>query len=313
MSAMNRRALLRAAALTGAAAATGLAGGLVAGAPAAAADVVNGPWIVTGPGVLQINPGRTTPQVLLSQGNAATASPDGRYLAVLGQKPGPAFDPTLDIHDRVTGQSRTLITDPFGVHYEWPTWSPDGTEIALLVDRETLIAVNVATGARRVLVAGHDMARPNWSRDGSLIVMEWSSRSEGRQLRTLELATGKVRRIYQPDPGELFGWPVFTPDTGRVVFVSNHWTRDVDVFGGSLGSVRVDGTGLKRLTDEPRFFQSPVFSPDGRYCAALSVPPTNPEPDGGNIIVFTSGFGEPWWIPGDEYDDSSRVDWARAV
>ena len=42
------------------------------------------------------------------------------------------------------------------------------------------------------------------------------------------------------------------------------------------------------------------------------MPPTNEYPDGGNIIVSTSGFGEPWWIPGDEYDDSSRLDWARA-
>ena len=38
--------------------------------------------------------------------------------------------------------------------------------------------------------------------------------------------------------------------------------------------------------------------------------PTVPEPP---VIVSTSGFGEPWWIPGDEYDDSSRLDWARAL
>ncbi|PGH44650.1 WD40-like Beta Propeller Repeat [Micromonospora sediminicola] len=312
MTAMNRRALLRAAALTGAAAATGVAGG-IAGSPAAAAEIVNGPWIVTGPGVLQINRGRTTPQVLLPDGTDATVSPDGRYLAVVDQKPAPIFDPVLNLHDRVTGQSRTLITDPFGAQYGWPTWSPDGTEIAMVIRNTTLVAVNVATGARRILVEGHRMLRPNWSRDGSMIVMEWISRSEGHQLRALELATGKVRRVYQPEPGETFGWPVFTPGSNRVVFSTNRWTRDVEIVGGSLGSVRVGGTGLKRLTDEPRVFLSPVFSPDGRYCAALSVPPTNEYPDGGNIIVFTSGFGEPWWIPGDEYDDSMRVDWARAI
>ncbi|QLQ36086.1 TolB family protein [Micromonospora robiginosa] len=308
MTTMSRRTLLRAAALTGAAAATGLVT-----APAAAAEAVNGSWIVTGPGVLQIDPGRTTPRVLLSSGGDVAASPDGRYLAVRGQTPGPAFDVTLEVYDRVTGLSRTLITDRFGVYYEWPTWSPDGTEVALVIGESRLVAVNVATGARRVLVEGHRMVRPNWSRDGSMIVMEWISRSEGHQLRTLELATGKVRRIHQPDPGEHFGWPVFTPETGRVVFSTNRWTRDVDILGGALGSVRVDGTGLKRLTAEPRVYLSPVFSPDGRYCAALSVPPTNPEPDGGNILVATRGFDAEWWIPGDEYDDSSRLDWARAI
>lgn len=313
----NRRSLLRTAALAGAAAATGLA----AGAPAAAAattEVVNGPWLVSvGWGVLQVNPGRTTPQRLLDDGDQATTSPDGRYVAWINnaRSGDGSLEPYVSLYDRVTGEIRKLLADPFGVVYGAPTWSPDGTQIALVIDRDTLVAVDVATAAKRVLVQGHAMLQPNWSRDGSMIVMRWTSRSEGPQLRTLELATGKVRPIYTPEAaGELFHGPVFMPNSERVVFCTNRWTRDTEVLGGqALGSVRIDGTGLKRLTDEPRYYQSPVFSPDGRYCAALSVPPTNEAPDGGNIIVSTSGFGEPWWIPGDEYDDSSRLDWARAI
>ncbi|MCP3787168.1 LpqB family beta-propeller domain-containing protein [Micromonospora sp. A3M-1-15] len=321
MTELNRRALLRAAALAGAATATGLAGGLAAAAPAAAAEtteVVNGPWLVSvGWGVLQVNPGRTTPQRLLDDGDQATTSPDGRYVAWINnaRSGDGSLEPYVSLYDRVTGEIRTLLADPFGVVYGAPTWSPDGTQIALVIDRDTLVAVDVATAAKRVLVQGHAMSQPNWSRDGSMIVMRWTSRSEGPQLRTLEVATGKVRPIYTPEAaGELFHGPVFMPNSERVVFCTNRWTRDTEVLGGqALGSVRIDGTGLKRLTDETRYYQSPVFSPDGRYCAALSVPPTNEAPDGGNIIVSTSGFGEPWWIPGDEYDDSSRLDWARAI
>ncbi|KAB1915958.1 LpqB family beta-propeller domain-containing protein [Micromonospora sp. AMSO31t] len=317
MTEMNRRALLRTAALAGVAAATGL----TAAAPAAAAattEVVNGPWLVSvGWGVLQVNPGRTTPQQLLTDGDQATTSPDGRYVAWINnaRSGDGSLEPYVSLFDRVTGDIRTLLADPFGVVYGAPTWSPDGTQIALVVDRDTLVAVDVATAAKRVLVQGHAMSQPNWSRDGSMIVMRWTSRSEGPQLRTLELATGKVRPIYTPEAaGELFHGPVFMPNSERVVFCTNRWTRDTEVLGGqALGSVRIDGTGLKRLTDETRYYQSPVFSPDGRYCAALSVPPTNEAPDGGNIIVSTSGFGDPWWIPGDEYDDSSRLDWARAI
>jgi Tol biopolymer transport system component len=319
MTELNRRALLRTAALAGVAATTGLAGGLAA-APAAAAestDVVNGPWLVSvGSGVLQINPGRTTAQRLLDEGDQATTSPDGRYVAFVSNQytTDGRLTPHVSLFDRVTGETRRLLSDAPGFGgYGAPTWAPDGTQLALVIARDTLIAVDVATGGRRVLVQGHPMAYPNWSRDGSMIVMHWVSRSEGPQLRMLELATGKVRRVYQPDAGERFGWPVFMPNSERVVFCTNRWTRDVDIVGGSLGSVRIDGTGVKRLTDEPRVYLSPVFSPDGRYCAALSVPPTNEYPDGGNIIVSTSGFGEPWWIPGDEYDDSTRVDWARAI
>ncbi|MGN9811719.1 TolB family protein [Micromonospora sp. BQ11] len=314
---MNRRALLRTAALAGAAAATGL----TAAAPAAAAEtteVVNGPWLVSvGWGVLQVNPGRTTPQQLLTDGDQATTSPDGRYVAWVNNawSGDGQLLPYVSLFDRVTGDIRKLLADPPGVQYGAPTWSPDGTQIALVIGNDTLVAVDVATGGKRVLVQGHTMSHPNWSRDGSMIVMRWVSRSEGPQLRTLELATSKVRPIYTPEAaGELFHGPVFMPASERVVFCTNRWTRDTTVLGGAaLGSVRIDGTGLKRLTDEPRYYLSPVFSPDGRYCAALSIPPTNEAPDGGNIIVSTSGFGEPWWIPGDEYDDSSRLDWARAI
>ncbi|MFI7220752.1 TolB family protein [Micromonospora maritima] len=317
MTTMNRRALLRAAALTGAAAATGL-GTATSAAAAGTAEAVNGSWLVSvGWGVLQIERGRTTPRQLLPDGDHAKASPDGRYVA--WENTAWSGDGTLlpyvAVYDRVTGEKRTLLADPPGVRYGAPTWSPDGREIALVTGerRDTLIAVDVATGAKRVLVQGHVMNNPDWSRDGSMIVMHWLSRSEGWQLRVLELATGTVRRLYAPQAGEQVSWPVFTPDSERVVFCTNRWYPELETENQSLASVRIGGSGLKKLTDEPRLYLSPVFSPDGRYCAALSVPPTNEYPDGGNIIVSTSTFGDQWWIPGDEYDDSTRLDWARAI
>lgn len=315
MTALNRRALLRTAALTGLAAATGLA---ATSHSAAAAEPVNGPWLVSvGWGVLQVDPGRTTPRELLPNGDHAKTSPDGRYVAWVNtaRSGDGTLEPFVAVYDRTTGQKRTLLADPFGVRYGAPTWSPDGTEIALVTgqDNDRLIAVDVATGATRVLVEGHTMADPDWSRDGSSIALRWRSRSDGPQLRVLDLATGRARPIYTPLAGERFGSPVFMPDSGRVVFCTDRWYPDLKTLNQSLASVRINGTGLKKLTDEPRFYLSPVFSPDGRYCAALSIPPENEYPDGGNIIVSTSGFGEQWWIPGDEYDDSTRLDWARAI
>ncbi|MEU2609968.1 hypothetical protein ABZ570_00025 [Micromonospora sp. NPDC007271] len=310
MTELNRRALLRTAALAGMATAAGLAGGLTTAAPAGAADstdVANGPWLVSvGQGVLRIDPDRRTPQRLLSWGDEFSASPDGRWLAFVA---GDLF-----LMDLATGAVRQ-VTDRAGVRHQWPTWSPDGTRVAVTRNGEALDIIDVATGAAEEVISGHPISRPDWSRDGSMFAFWWRSRSEGPQLRTLTLATGKMRRIYLPEAaGETFGWPAFLPNNQRVVFCTNRWTRDTDVPGGAaLASVRVDGTGLKRLTDETRFYMSPVYSPDGRYCAALSVPETNPYPDGGNIIVATDGFGASWWIPGDEYDYSTRLTWARAL
>ncbi|MFC4150157.1 hypothetical protein ACFO0M_28210 [Micromonospora mangrovi] len=317
---LNRRTMLRGAALAGAAAVTGLAGGLTRALPASAADttgVVNGPWLVSTYGVFTVEPGRTTPRLLIDNCRDGVASPDGRYVAVLsgGWRPGEPRPAALSVFDRVTGQLRPLLAAEDGVHWEWPVWSPDGTEIALLRERDTLLAVDVATGGTRILVQGHTMSKPHWSRDGSMITMWWYSRSEGPQLRTLTLATGKLRRIYSPGvEGEYFSDPVFMPNSERVVFSTSRWAVAGDPYTAqSLASVRIDGTGFKRLTDGQWMYSSPVFSPDGRYCAAMSVPRTNEYPDGGNIIVTTSGFGDSWWIPGDEYDDSSRIDWARAL
>ncbi|WP_223201034.1 LpqB family beta-propeller domain-containing protein [Micromonospora sp. M42] len=216
MTALNRRALLRTAALTGLAAATGLA---ATSHGAAAAEPVNGPWLVSvGWGVLQVDPGRTTPRELLPNGDHAKTSPDGRYVAWVNtaRSGDGTLEPFVAVYDRTTGQKRTLLADPFGVRYGAPTWSPDGTEIALVTgqDNDRLIAVDVATGATRVLVEGHTMADPDWSRDGSSIALRWRSRSEGPQLRVLTWrpagrgrsthrwpASGSARRSSCPTPG----------------------------------------------------------------------------------------------------------------
>ncbi|MFI0793360.1 TolB family protein [Micromonospora rubida] len=310
----DRRSVLRAGALLGAAA-TGLAGTLTSTGPAlaAASPVANGPWVVSvGYGVLHIDPDDPEPpRPLLDWGNEATVSADGRYLALVGT----ANDGTMNLFliDRVTGQVRQLTgnTTIDGPHYHWPTFSPDGRKIAFVRNYDELCILKLATGELRRALAGVPLHSPSWSPDGTRIVY-WYAGTQRPQLRTLTLTGGGVTRIHvQEHPGERFYDPIFTPDSQRVVFVTTRWTPSGGT-GQELASVGLDGTGLLRLTTGDRYYMSPVYSPDGRYLAVLSIPPTNPYPDGGNILVMPGDFSDSWWIPGDEYDDSTRLTWAPA-
>jgi Tol biopolymer transport system component len=56
--------------------------------------------------------------------------------------------------------------------------------------------------------------------------------------------------------------PFFTPDGTRIVFASNYQDpkgRDFEIY-----MIKVDGTGLERITYNPSFDGFPMFSPDGR-------------------------------------------------
>ena len=57
------------------------------------------------------------------------------------------------------------------------------------------------------------------------------------------------------------GWPMWSPDSQWVVFASN---RDGGVSIGQIYRVRVDGSGLERITAGPLSNVQPSFTPDGK-------------------------------------------------
>ncbi|MCH7476187.1 MAG: serine/threonine-protein kinase, partial [Gemmatimonadetes bacterium] len=101
-------------------------------------------------------------------------SPDGNHIVWMR---GPPYD--LWLHDRTTGQSHQLTTDPAADRMA--DWSPDGDEIVFLSDRGGAVRlwiVDVATGIPRQLSdhelpwsthVGDTQAGPRWAPDGSVI------------------------------------------------------------------------------------------------------------------------------------------------
>ena len=97
--------------------------------------------------------------------------------------------------------------------------------------------------------------------------------------------------------------PAWSPDGKRIVFKSR--VKRIDIY-----VINVDGTGLVKLTDEPRGVNTPAWSPDGRKIAFASLRHGPPEmyvmnPDGSGQVRLTFNTWRdvrPSWSP-----DSRRI------
>jgi hypothetical protein len=203
----------------------------------------------------------------------AAVSPDGRW--VVGQqscslRSGGGEPPQILPRGCVEGDSRLHVAPLRGgaarsigtAELRSPVWSPDSR--AILAEREDgrIVRVDLATGEQRTVAKGYD---PAWSPDGRWIAFtRWEGGGKGF------VSTLRVARIDGSGERALFtdqeGWfanmetrtngspraPLWSPDGQRIVFVRAHHR------GGTLWSVRRDGTDLRRLTRPiPRMTHAP--------------------------------------------------------
>jgi serine/threonine protein kinase/Tol biopolymer transport system component len=150
-----------------------------------------------------------------------------------------------------------------------PAVSPDGQQIVFTSHREgrgLFIMGTTGESARLLAATG---ARPAWSPDGSEIVystedfrVPWAREGFSR-LRIIRASGGEYRELdleveaIQPD---------WSPDGKRIAF----WGVVQETAQRDLWSVRPDGSGLVRLTDDADLDWCPKWSPDGRWLYFLS-------------------------------------------
>ncbi len=199
-----------------------------------------------------------------------TWSPDGSKLAFqTNRNIAPAHDSVaarlqLDLYViNADGTGETQITADTANEAQ-PAWSPDGTKIAFVTDRDANNEIYVmnadGTNVRRLTTNAAADEQPAWSPDGGKIAFV-SNRSGTTDIWVMD-STG-ANPVSLTNDAAVDVLPAWSPppDSNRIAFQSNR-AGDFAIFVMST-----DGSGVRQLTDGGVPDGSPSWSPDGTRIA----------------------------------------------
>jgi Tol biopolymer transport system component len=251
-----------------------------------------GDWIVysrVGHGIWSVPSLGGQPRQIISNGTNADLSRDGRRLVF--ERAGAVFTAGSDGSD-VSELPRPRPLNPYPGD-SWPTFSPDGTSIALFVTEEGrygdywILPLNGGE-PRRVTNDFQEGGAPAWTPDGQSLVIR-SSRAGSANLWRVSVADRTLERLTS-GAGEDFD-PTVSPDGRSVLFANVKRTWEVIVQDIRSGRRR---TVLAKRT----LLLFPRFSPDGRRIALAGRNSRGDthvfvmDADGSNLRAITEGPGE---------------------
>jgi Tol biopolymer transport system component len=208
-------------------------------------------------------------------------SPDGRLLAFTSTRKGSEDIFVINVQDVLGGTASSsplrLTDNPAN---EWsPAWSPDGTQIVFVTDRDRnseVYVMNVAdvlqggggagSGSSEPWRLTHNRGEddsPAWSPDGTQIAFV-SNRDGNEEIYVMDADGGKQRRLTDNDGDDWF--PAWSPDGTQIAFTSER-DGNYDIY-----VMNPDGSDPRRLTNNDADDWQPAWSPDGTQIVFQSNP-----------------------------------------
>jgi TolB protein len=188
--------------------------------------------------------------------DAPEISPNGEQLVFMHNSPTKDTNQIM-IADRNGGNAGNIP----GINGWDPTWSPDGRQILFASDKNgTNQLYTVRTdGSKLTKITNLPSirGRSDWSADGNYIVT-YSGEPWHRELFIMNADGSNVRQL-TPSGGNSQG-PSFSPDSKWVAFTAyfDHYNEDN---GCEIYIIRIDGTDLRRLTDNDYCDYQPRWGP----------------------------------------------------
>ena len=204
-----------------------------------------------------------------------------------------------------------VSNDPTGPDIQ-PAWSPDGSQIVFVkqnFDGTSAIWVMNADGSgqQQLTDAATINVHPNWSPDGAKIAFA-SDRDGNFEIYSIAPDGSNARRLTFTTTQQEDN-PNWSPDGLRLAYdscVSATYPCPGSP-NNEIFTMRADGSGRRRLTDDPSIDWNPAWSPDGTQIVFRSDrSPDGTElwkmaADGSNVVELTfgpyQGGVDPDWQP----------------
>jgi dipeptidyl aminopeptidase/acylaminoacyl peptidase len=282
-----------------------------------------------------------------AQFNALTVAPDGRHVAWIGPRPGPALDtaapPVLVLLDRGasgTGTAESVVHAPGASagSIRDLAWSADGSRLAFVASSEAagepLLYIVAAAGGTARLVAHvpGGIGVPRFAPDGSRIALLYTAPSEEsngpldasprdtgaiddhvdrQHLVVVDGSSGAMRQL---TPRDLYVYEYDWAPDGRALVASaatgsgnNNW------WTARLYAVPADSGALREIAAPSTQVEQPSWSPDGSEIAFIGGLMSDQNVTGGDVYVVAAAGGTPRDVTPGTHVSVSSIAWIRGT